>query len=496
MNRRKFLIGVGGASVAGSALIGTGAFSRVESQRSVTIEVAQDPDAYLGLDKCDTPNGSYTDFDGDGHLEIRMNPDNENHPDNDLGAGVNSDSRSWFDNVVQICNQGKEAACVHIEDDEDWPYVTDDEEERRVDFYLGDDRDDSIIGEGNAFDLDVGDCVCVGLRTTTHGLGADEVDSLLEDLEDTVTLVADVDGDCFEDGEIECTECAIPDDVTGDFMNIEEVDDSDFPEVSMTVRVETEDGIDGNLTDDFVVCETFGGDDFGQVESVTFAGEDEDAQADVMICFDTSGSMSGTEIENAREGAKELVDSLGPGVNVGLVEFSSSATLVTSLTSDHQQVKDDIDDLSAGGGTDMADGIATSQDELDSNGRSGVPHFMVILGDGATSGESEATDAKGKGTIIYGIAYGTGTDVSDYEEIVGEIEDDPDWEDYAFAADTEDISDIFGDIGGIISGTYNITYTSCNPDMDGSQRDVRVYVDDPDEGEAIDSASYTAPGGT
>ena len=78
MDRRKFLVGLGSASVGGSALVGSGAFSRVDAQRAVTIQVAEDPDAYLGMDKCsidgsETPNSSYASLDDDGHLRILMN---------------------------------------------------------------------------------------------------------------------------------------------------------------------------------------------------------------------------------------------------------------------------------------------------------------------------------------------------------------------------------------------------------------------------------------
>ncbi|MEF8900809.1 MAG: twin-arginine translocation signal domain-containing protein [Halovenus sp.] len=52
MNRRKFLVGVGSAAAAGSAVLGSGAFTRVEAQRSVTVQVAEDPNAYLGMDTC------------------------------------------------------------------------------------------------------------------------------------------------------------------------------------------------------------------------------------------------------------------------------------------------------------------------------------------------------------------------------------------------------------------------------------------------------------
>ncbi|GAB7092489.1 hypothetical protein JCM18237_27600 [Halorubrum luteum] len=214
MQRRNFLIGIGSASVGGSALLGTGAFSRVESQRAVTIAVAEDPDAYLGLDKCPTPNGSYVDFDDKGHLEVLMNPDNPTIGDTPLGSGINSNSRSQFDNVFQICNQGKETICVHIEDDDAWPRVPEgvggDVGERRVEFYLGDRPDISVVGVENAFPLEVGRCVCIGVLTRSHGLV--EGDELLDALDNEIRIIADVDGDCVpENGcadlsvEYECT---------------------------------------------------------------------------------------------------------------------------------------------------------------------------------------------------------------------------------------------------------------------------------------------------
>ncbi|SNR55101.1 DUF1102 domain-containing protein [Halorubrum vacuolatum] len=198
MQRRNFLVGIGSASVGGSALLGTGAFSRVESQRNVTIAVAEDPDAYLGLDKCPTPNGSYVHPDEKGHMELLMNPDNPTIGDTPLGSGINSNSRSQFDNVFQICNQGKETICVHIEDDESWPTVPEgvggDVGERRVEFYLGDTPGVSVVGIENAFPLAVGECVCIGILTRSHGLV--EGDELLDALDNEIRIIADVDGDC------------------------------------------------------------------------------------------------------------------------------------------------------------------------------------------------------------------------------------------------------------------------------------------------------------
>ncbi len=197
MERRKFLVGVGATSIGGSAILGSGAFSRVESDRAVTIQVAEDPDAYLGLDECDTLHGdNYVGIDSNGHLSVDIS-ENPNG-----GEGVNSNSRTWFHNVFQICNQGKEDACVWIQKDDDWPVVDAGEYkgEPRVDFYLEDDDETSIVGAENAQEVDLGECYCIGIRTNTHGIDANAEEALLDELDDTITLVADV--ECPDDGQV------------------------------------------------------------------------------------------------------------------------------------------------------------------------------------------------------------------------------------------------------------------------------------------------------
>jgi hypothetical protein len=54
MNRRTFLAGLTTAAVGGSALLASGAYSQVESQRNVRIETVGDEDAYLKLVYGDT----------------------------------------------------------------------------------------------------------------------------------------------------------------------------------------------------------------------------------------------------------------------------------------------------------------------------------------------------------------------------------------------------------------------------------------------------------
>ena len=194
MDRRKFLIGVGGTAIGGSALLGTGAFSRVESQRMVDIQVAQDSDAYLGLERKETPNSrNYTGYDDKGHLYIDIG---ENPND---GEGVNSDSDTWFDDLFRMCNNGKEDAHVYIDTGD-----LDLKDNAVVRFYTGAARgsqgDDGVTfiatsaaeEYGELLELPLGECEQIGLKTETHSVDATEDGPLATG---EVRIVADVDLD-------------------------------------------------------------------------------------------------------------------------------------------------------------------------------------------------------------------------------------------------------------------------------------------------------------
>ena len=183
MQRRKFILGAGSTAIGASAVIGSGAFSRVESQRSVTVAAAEDPDAYVGLEPSDSPNGENyaTVSDETGHLEIDI-ADSSNG-----GHGVNSNSVTWFDCVFTVRNQGKAEADFYIEDMEGLG-----EDEGEVDFYTGDasgsegdDGTETIVGQENSQSLtEGGEPICVGIRVNSEEDGQDDIDL-------DVTLIAD-----------------------------------------------------------------------------------------------------------------------------------------------------------------------------------------------------------------------------------------------------------------------------------------------------------------
>ncbi|SDJ29489.1 von Willebrand factor type A domain-containing protein, partial [Halovenus aranensis] len=351
----------------------------------------------------------------------------------------------------------------------------------------------------------------MGVRTVTEGVSADDGPLI----DDEVVVTADVDGDCFVQATPTCPDCTTPDPGTDDFdVSIESVDNSGFPTVEVTARIDTTAGGNGDLdASNFGICEETVdglGDGFcGQtIQAVRFGGEQEETLADIMFVLDTSGSMIGSKIDSAKDGAIQLVGGdtdrtndanaggFDPTVNAGLVEFDGDATLVSPLGTDQNQLEDDIAGLTGGGTTDLGAGISTANTELQNSqsNRANAPDFMIVLGNGDTSnGAGPADTAKNNGTTIFGIAYGDGASVTDFEDISGEVPSDPNYQDYTFDADQDDITTIFDEIGQEIFGTYTIEYETANFATDGTDRNVRVYVDDPSAGDADTTGSYTSP---
>jgi hypothetical protein len=87
----------------GSAIVtGTGAFSSVEAERNVSVEVAGDASALLRIAPFDGPNGAYATGADDGALSLDFTGSNGNID----GEGVNQDAISNFNEVFLIENQG------------------------------------------------------------------------------------------------------------------------------------------------------------------------------------------------------------------------------------------------------------------------------------------------------------------------------------------------------------------------------------------------------
>lgn len=116
MQRRKYLAGFG-ALVAGSgAAVGTGAFTSVTADRSVSVAVADDADAFLVIEPEDTPNGDeYADASG-GEVSLDFSNTNETFSESTSSgaSGLNGDADTTIRDVIQVTNQGTQDVIVGI----------------------------------------------------------------------------------------------------------------------------------------------------------------------------------------------------------------------------------------------------------------------------------------------------------------------------------------------------------------------------------------------
>lgn len=138
---------------------------------------------------------------------------------------------------------------------------------------------------------------------------------------------------------------------------------------------------------------------------------------DTAIAIDESGSMGG-QLGNVQEAAKDYVDNTrtSDGDENAIISYESSANTRQSLTTNKQDAKDAIDEMSADGGTDLPGGVSEAHDALESG--TNPSQVMIVLADGnGGSPESEARAARQDGIDIHGILYGQSAPTADFEDM-------------------------------------------------------------------------------
>ncbi|MCL9816994.1 DUF1102 domain-containing protein [Natronocalculus amylovorans] len=110
MERRKFVIGLG-ALVAGSgAAMGTGAFSSVQAERDLSVNISDDSSAYLELNAT-SPYAR----ESDEMLELTFNDNAEADDSSPAGTGVNNRAITTFTDVFEVTNAGTQDVQVYVD---------------------------------------------------------------------------------------------------------------------------------------------------------------------------------------------------------------------------------------------------------------------------------------------------------------------------------------------------------------------------------------------
>lgn len=106
---------------------------------------------------------------------------------------------------------------------------------------------------------------------------------------------------------------------------------------------------------------------------------------DVVLVADTSGSMQGEKIEQARKALKYVVNALAPGDRFGIVNFSTDAdsfksNLVAATPENKKAAVSFIDDLEPRGGTNIGEALHVGLNLL--HEQTDRPAYLVMMTDG------------------------------------------------------------------------------------------------------------------
>lgn len=99
--------------LAAAMVTATGAFTTVQAERNINVEITGDKSAFLSIEPSDGPNGAYATQIGTGELVLNFN----HKADTEGGGnpqGINPDSNTTFDNVFTVTNHGTQPVMVIV----------------------------------------------------------------------------------------------------------------------------------------------------------------------------------------------------------------------------------------------------------------------------------------------------------------------------------------------------------------------------------------------
>lgn len=133
----------------------------------------------------------------------------------------------------------------------------------------------------------------------------------------------------------------------------------------------------------------------------------------VMLCIDTSGSMSAQDIaptrwDAARVAARGFIDAVPSGTRVGIVSFSSGANVIGAPSDDLDAARDALDRIPGpNGATAIGDALETAAAQMPASGKRAI----VLLTDGVNNRGSDPLEASrqigAQGIVISTVGIGT-----------------------------------------------------------------------------------------
>lgn len=280
----------------------------------------------------------------------------------------------------------------------------------------------------------------------------------------------------------------------GTQVNITQVDNSQFPQVTVYVSVTDVSGQPVGVDPSAIQISENG--QVMQPINVSGGGQGGIGPLTTMLVMDVSGSMDKNgKINGAKAAAKAYVDQMRPEDQAGLMVYNTRVNYAQPLTTDHTVLNTAIDGIKTGGDTAMYDALIAAEEALkDVAGRKAV----IVVTDGLdNSSSSNATDVIAgigpSGLSISTIGLGDastrsqqGLDEAGLKSLAQQAGGA-----YSYAGDPNALSALFQLYGRALQNEYEITYVSPSSLRDGVNRSLTVSLTNV----AVSANSQYNPGG-
>ena len=283
-------------------------------------------------------------------------------------------------------------------------------------------------------------------------------------------------------------------------LQITQIDTSEFPLVHVYVSVQNAKGepIIVN-TEKIQLLEN------GQpVPTRTYRETGEVGPLTTMLLIDNSGSMKGEKLASAKEVAKEYINQMRAGDQIGIITFNTETVLVQDFTNEKEVLETATDSISAGSNTALYDALVYTIDIVNPlPGRKAV----IVLTDGmdveSTSTPDEALARIGFGGMsIATIGFGQIPEGEEEADEYAGIDEttlrfiaDNAGGSYGYAENKEQLSGLYNQIRRALQSEVVISYVTPLSLRDGVQRALTVKLADKYVGVGGESQTRFNPGG-
>ncbi|MGV6845330.1 MAG: vWA domain-containing protein, partial [Lutibacter sp.] len=174
----------------------------------------------------------------------------------------------------------------------------------------------------------------------------------------------------------------------------------------LTPNVRSQQVVDDYVTINKTITNNTTGCNLFDVE-LSITGNAPNRPIEVVLVIDTSGSMDNaipndtkTSMDYAQEAANDFIDNIFNATNnptgnnkVAIVDYDTNATLSTGLISDKTTLHNIVNNLSAGGYTNISQGIDLAKDELNNNGTHDCKTIrsIIVLTDGVANRHTDGS---------------------------------------------------------------------------------------------------------